>query len=597
MKKIPFYEIDVTEGFWHKKQELIRKTTINAIYERFSETGRIATMSCKDVGIQPHIFWGSDVFKWIESVAILLEKEDMPELRQKAEAIFDAMEEGVSEDGYYNSYFNLTKEPRFSDRDRHELYSLGHMIEAAIAWDHATGDDRFLKFAMRNTDLVDRIFRVEHSAAFDTPGHEEIELALIKLYRYTSEPRYLELAKYFILTRGNSEKDRQEFGRYLSSWDYGYGQSHKPVKEQREAIGHAVRCLYLFCGVADLYEETGDRELLTAAEAIFDNIVSKKMYITGSMGVSNNKESPSEDYDLPNYQAYTETCAAFAFAIFCARMSNLTAEGKYGNAAERALYNGMLSGLSLDGEAFFYVNPLEIDRSKRNALRLYLPKYERQRVFRCSCCPPNLSRMIPSIADLIYGVSEDRLFIHQYIGNKTTLDNEAVEIETDYPASGKVTVKAGKRKLALRKPDWCKKFTASLPYREEKGYLFFESGDVTVGFEMEPRFMKANAGVRENLGKAALLRGPIVYCLEEQDQLPGTSVFSCRVDPKAPVIVEKESFGDFPRLTAAGVLEKSCDSLYADYSEETTPCALRYIPYYTFANRGEDDMTVWVRTV
>ena len=597
MKKIPFYEMELTEGFWRDKQKLVSEKTIYAIYDRFAETGRIATMACKDVGIMPHIFWGSDVFKWMESVAFLLEKEDRPDLREKVEMIFEAMEEGVTEDGYYNSYFNLTKEPRFSDRDRHELYSLGHMIEAAIAWDHATGDHRFLRFAMRNTDLVDRIFRVEHSAVFDTPGHEEIELALMKLYRYTKESRYLELAKYLILTRGNSEKDRQEFGKYLSRWDYGYGQSHKPVKEQREAIGHAVRCMYLYCGVADLYEETGDAELFTAAEAIFDNIVAKKMYITGSFGVSNNTESPSEDYDLPNYQAYAETCAALAFALFAGRMANLTGDAKYANAAERALYNGMLSGLSLDGVAFLYVNPLEIDRSKRNAMRLYLPKYERQRVFRCSCCPPNLSRMIPSVGDLIYGVAEERLYIHQYMANKTVLDGAPVEIVTDYPASGKVTVKAGTRKLALRKPDWCKHFMASAPYTEEKGYLLFETGNVTVDFAMEPVFQKAHVGVRENLGKVALLRGPIVYCLEEQDQIPGASVFAVTVDPKAPVTVGAETFGGLPRLTAKGFCEKSCDTLYADYSEERTACDLHYIPYYTFANRGEDDMTVWVRTV
>ena len=595
MEKIPFYQIELSDGFWKEKQALVSRKTTDAIYERFAETGRIATMSCADVGIMPHIFWGSDVFKWIEGVAYLLEKEERPELRAKVEAILDDVEAGMTEDGYYNSYFNRTKEPRFSDRDRHELYSLGHMIEAAVAWDHATGDGRFLRLACRNADLADRIFRVEHSAVFDTPGHEEIELALIRLYRYTGESRYLELAKYFILTRGTSEKDRQEFGRHLSEMDYSYAQSHKPVKEQREAVGHAVRCLYLYCGVADLYEETGDAELLAAAEAIFDDIVSKKLYITGGVGVCGTLESPSEPYDLPNYQAYAETCAALAFALFCGRMSNLTGDAKYGDAAERALCNGMLSGLSLDGEAFFYVNPLEIDRSKRGARRLYLPKYERQRVFNCSCCPPNLSRMIPQLGGMIFGVREDRLFIHQYIANRAALADGTVELETSYPDSGRVTVRAGERKLALRKPAWCRKLTASLPYREEKGYLFFESGDVTVDFEMTPRFMKANTGVREDLGKLALLRGPIVYCLEEQDQMPGTSVFGYRVDPAAPVTVEEGRFGGLRRLTARGLYEHSCDGLYADYSDETEPCELHYIPYYSFANRGEDDMTVWVR--
>ncbi len=591
MNRVPFYDLKVTDGFWAERQKTIEEKSIWAIYDRFKETGRIDTMDCKKHEIKPHIFWGSDVFKWMEGAAYILERKEEPGLRAMLDDIIGKVQAGVGEDGYYNSYFN-SPDPqweRFSDRDKHELYSLGHMIEAAVALSHV-GDDRLLQIACKNTELVDRIFRQEDSAEFTTPGHEEIELALIRLWETTGERKYLELSEYFVRKRGTSEKDKIIYKK-----DDGSGiQSHLPMTEQTTAEGHAVRATYLYCAVADLADILNDSELKRVAKTLFEDIYEKKMYITGGIGSWYRGERFTVPYHLPNRDAYAETCAALGLALFGRRLYASDPDGRYGDAVERALYNGMISGLSLEGDAFFYTNPLEIDLSRKKIPLGYSPNTERQKVFGCSCCPPNLTRLIPAIGDFIYTYNEDTLFVHQYIANEGTADGAKVAIKTLYPADGKVSIcYEGAKKLALRKPAWCRKVICDVPYREEKGYLYFDGSRVEIEFVMEPTFYRAADIVHEDADRLALMRGPIVYCIEGQDQV--APLYRLRVDADAPTTVLEETFGGYPVIEAKGVVVEAQSALYAPYAPlAETPCTLKFIPYYAFANRGEDDMQVWV---
>ena len=593
MQQVPFYDLDITGGFWQERQQTVVEKTVWAVYDRFKETGRIDTMDCQKHDIKPHVFWGSDVVKWMEGAAYILKKHPNEKLLGLVNELVEKIEQGTKEDGYYNSYYNNpeVEEPRFTDRNAHELYSSGHMFEAGVALQQVLEDDRLLKICQRNADLIDRIFREEDSANFVTPGHEEIELALVRLYKVTKDSRYLDLSEFFMRRRGANNKDTSIYVN-----DNGeYAQFHAPVTEQEEALGHAVRAVYLYCAIADLALERNDAELKAAAERLFDNIYNQKMYITGGIGSQPAGETFTMAYHLPNRTAYAETCAALGLALFARRMTLLNPDARYGDAAERALYNGMISGLSLDGEAFFYENPLEIDHARLGMPKGHDHATQRKKVFSCSCCPPNLVRLIPSIADFLYTFDENYLYVHQYMENRGLAANAAITMETEYPVKGKVTVRfGGDKKLALRRPAWCRRVITDQPYTEKLGYLYFESNEVTIDFVMEPTFYTASDAVHEDAGRTALMRGPIVYCLESQDQ--PASVFRCRVNPQAPVKVLEETFGGYPLLEAEGFVIPEQTALYAPVDEATAPqpCKLRYIPFYTFANRGEDDMQVWV---
>lgn len=591
MNKVPFYDLKVTDGFWAERQKVVEDKTVWAVYDRFQETGRNITMDCRDHGVKPHIFWGSDVVKWMEGAAYILEQKEDMELWNKVDALIRAIEEGTREDGYYNSYFNSphAEWPRFSDRDKHELYSLGHMMEAAVALHHL-GDDRLLKVCRKNAELVKRIFCEEGSAAFVTPGHEEVELALYRMYETTGDKLYLELATFFVDHRGTEAKDTEHT---VFTREQDYCQSHLPVREQETAEGHSVRAVYLYCAMADLAEELEDEGLRKAVRTLFDDIYEKKMYITGGIGSNHRGERFTIPYHLPNREAYTETCAALGLALFAARLYRAEADGRYGDAAERAIYNGMIAGLSLDGDAFFYTNPLEMDISRKDIPQGYNPKTVRQKVFSCSCCPPNIVRMVPSIADLVYSYNDEYLFVHQYIATVGKVDGKAVKMSTLYPADGKVHIEYEGKNLALRKPAWCDEVVCATSYREEKGYLYFDTDKVDIEFVMKPVFYTASHNVHEDMGRVALMRGPIVYCIETRDQ--AAQVFRCRIDADAPVRVLSETYGGYPILEAAGAIRPEQNSLYSPYTPaQYQPTTLKFIPYYAFANRGEDDMQVWV---
>ena len=604
---IAFQHIDVTGGFWAQKQQLIRDVTIHAVHDRFADTGRFQAFCCQWTEgcdeAKPHIFWDSDIAQWIESAAYLLQKSPDAVLEQQIEAVIDQIEQNQWPDGYFNIYFTVVEpDGRFKNRDCHELYCLGHLIEAAVAYYEATGRDRFLNILDRYIDLVIRVFTVERSAAFTTPGHEEIELALFKLYRLRKDNKYLDLAMFFLNERGKHAEG-------LTHWcNMRYNQSHLPVRQQRTAEGHSVRACYLYSAMADAAKETGDPALLDACKALFDDIVQHKMYITGGVGSSHCGEAFTIPYDLPNDTAYAETCASIALAMFSDRMKLLELDGKYADTVELEYYNGILAGLSLDGKAFFYENPLEInlaDRTRHTSVndRDRLPITQRLEVFDCSCCPPNVTRCLASLGSSLYSVDADRLCVHQFAPNRAALGELQLEMETNYPLDGKVrlSVRGAKGKtLCVRVPGWCKDAAFSAPYVLQRGYAMIDVPDddftLEADFPMKPAFYLAHPAVRADAGKAALRYGPLVYCLEAVDN--GNDLFDLTVDTEAAADVRFDPFFGANVLTLQGT--RTADAAGAPLYQQTLATQrehvpVTFVPYYAYANRGETDMAVWFR--
>ena len=476
---ISYREIEITGGFWRELQTRNREVTVPAVLERFRETGRFDAFTFPTAwpeGRKPHYFWDSDVAKWIESAAYILQKGPNPLLEQAVEEVVARIEKNQGKDGYFNIYFTVVDpEGRWKNRDAHELYCAGHLIEAAVAYYEATGRDRFLNCMLKYAAHIEKVFMIDGSAAFRTPGHEEIELALVRLARCTEDARWLRLSQWFVERRGRDPEDVAARPDWMRA---SYNQSHLPARMQTTAEGHAVRAMYLYCAMADLAAQYDDAGLAAACRALFENITQKRMYITGGVGSSRHGEAFTVDYDLPNETAYSETCAAIGLALFCRRMSALEPDGRYADAAERAVYNGLLSGVSQDGGAFFYENPLEIhpalrgrDSSVRNGE--HFPITRRQRVFGCSCCPPNLTRFIASFADFLFTQDGNTLYVHHYADART----EQIEMRTEYPREGRVALRlrgmAGRR-AALRIPGWCENFHCGAAGTLNRGYYYLD---------------------------------------------------------------------------------------------------------------------------
>lgn len=609
-KNLTYDKVDITGGFWQEKQQLIRDVTIWNVYKRFEETGRFAAfkMNWKEgMPNKPHIFWDSDVAKWLESVAYLTKKQRDPKLEAIVDEVVDDIERGRWEDGYFNIYFELFEpENRFTKRGWHELYCAGHLIEAAVAYAEATGKDKFLHLMMDYADLIKKIFMDEQSAAFDSPGHEEIELALVKLYDYTHEERYLDLARFFIDKRGSQAK-LPEGDNYHRGTNI---QDHLPVREQFTAEGHSVRACYLYSAMADLALRDNDVSLKYAAEKIFDNITNAKMYITGAVGSTYIAEAFEEEYRLPNDTAYAETCAALALALFARRMEKLEVDSRYADTVERVIYNGFLSGLSLDGKSFFYENAQEIDLEERRivkeALRdtsgIHYPITQRLEVFNCSCCPPNVTRFIASIGDFIYNYDDDTIYVNQYMDSTAKLGELTLVQKTDYPFDGRIefTLTGGDRKVALRIPGWCRVWSvgkngASCGAVVERGYAYIDANDgdtILLELRISARRVKSNPRVLTNRGMSAITWGPFVMCLEGVDN--GGSLTGVRLVGKSFTLGRDEQLG-LPCLYCPAVRE-STDGLYSDKTT-TEPFTAKLIPYFAFANRGETDMRIWVESV
>lgn len=604
MKDIHCLQVEITGGFWKNRQEINQMTTVDAIWSQFLKTHRVdAFLSDQNQpDSMPHEYWDSDVAKWMEAVSYLLGKGIRTELGDTLEKMIGCLEKRQREDGYLNTYFDqCAPEKRWTQRDMHELYCAGHLIEAAVAYFEATGSRRFLSIVERYAKHIETVFVKERSAEFTTPGHQEIELALLRLYRCTKDQQYLRLAEFFLESRGKDKEESKLYGSPLYVQDM-------PVREQREAQGHCVRALYLYSAMAEYAEISGDQEMLDTCRALFDDITCKKMYVTGAVGSTHIGEAFGSAFDLPNENAYAETCAAIGLIFFCQKMLHIERDAKYADVIERALYNAMLSGISLDGRLFFYENPLEIRLQSRERNQFvgrfcktpeHFPLAKRSEDFVCFCCPPNLSRLLASLGGYLYGIDGGTVYVHQFAESSAEQDGIRIRQSTAYPAAGSVTIEVeGAQRLMIRIPAWCKSFTLDAPYTMIKGYACVESPDrpVTAVFDMEPFLVEADARVAQNTGCAAVQRGPIVYCAEAVDN--GENLHALVLDGAMKAVFEDLYKADV--IIAEGLRKQPGQALY---TRRETRCEsgayeradIRMIPYFAFANRGESDMLVWLR--
>ena len=569
------------------------------------------------------LFQDSDFYKWIEAVAYSLTQHPDPELEATCDGAIDVICAAQNPDGYLDTYYILNgMDKAFSNlKDNHELYCLGHLIEAAIAYREATGKDKLLRTACLYADHVDGRFGPEEGRLKGYPGHEITELALLKLAEATGEDRYRRLAMFFIDQRGTRPhyfdvEGRLRDGDKWREGDYAYHQAHKPVREQEEITGHAVRAMYLCSGMADAARLTGDETLWAACQRLWRSTVRDKLYVTGGVGGTHVGEAFSRPFDLPNDTAYSETCAAIGLAFFARRMLQIAPRAEYADVMEQALYNTVLAGMALDGESFFYVNPLSVEPAAcRSDRRLDHVKPVRQKWFGCSCCPPNLARIVSSIAAYAWTESADTLYTHLYIGGRVAFRNLTMEIATGMPWSGQgqAIIHADAPvscTLAFRLPGWSKNARVVSDGKEavvRDGYCYltgtWREGDVVrFDFPMAVRVLSADPRVRENIGRVAIMRGPVAYCAEEADN--GPDLHLLRVEPQRAAQqaqVEGVVIAGHPvkalRIPALRMADHPGDTLYADWQPpQETPCTLTLIPYYAWCNRGEGEMQVWLRT-
>lgn len=595
---VTFEQIDLDGGFWGEKQKLVREVTMGNVYRRFAETGRFEAFRFtwrEGMPNKPHIFWDSDVAKWMEAAAYFCEKQRDPALEEIVDGVVDAIEKNRMADGYFNSYYGLIEpQNRFTVRGNHELYCAGHLLEAAIAYRRATGKEKFFLLMKDYIDLIYRIFYEEKSAAFTSPGHEEIELALVKLYRETGEKKYLDLALYFVEQRGSVPGSAGI-------------QDHLPVRQQKTAEGHAVRACYFYCAVADLARETGDETLYETAKTLFENIVRRRMYITGGIGQTVVSEAFMGDWDLPNQTAYTETCANLSLALFARRMSVLDPDSVYADTAERVLYNSFISGISLDGKSFFYSNMQENDlqvrrRSYNQNHTVFRPADTRVEVFGCSCCPPNVVRTVASVADFQYTTDGNTVWMHQYFPSHAAFDGKTLTVDTGYPYDGTVNIRyaGASGTLALRIPGWCTDWTLekngvsedALPVR---GYVYLPAADgdaFVLKLSMPVCLTEANPRVWDDAGRVAVTRGPLVCCMEHIDQ-PELSLRDIRLDENGVFRTVQDDVLGVPVLETEGFVRAWDEDVLYGAHAALRKVPVRLIPYFAFANRGETDMIIW----
>ena len=622
-KPVPFEHVKIEDAFWAPRMQANRQRGLEAVYQQLAETGRLDAYALDwapgSDGLQPHVFWDSDVAKWVEGACYSLINHPDKRLLEKVEIVVGKILSAQGEDGYLNPHFTVVAPgQRWTNlRDKHELYCAGHMIEAAIAHHRATGERRFLDGMLRYADLIHRVFGPKKGQKRGYPGHEELELALIKLYRHTWEREYLDLAAYFIEERGQSPYyfDTEARARDEDPADYwakthAYTQSHRPVREQTTVVGHAVRAMYLYAGMADLAAETRDASLLEALQRLWVDLTAHKLYLTGGIGPSRENEGFREAYDLPNREAYAETCAAIGLVFWAQRMLQLDLDSTYADVMERALYNGLLSGVSFSGDRFFYENPLASEGN-----------HHRQKFFTCSCCPPNINRFLPTLGGYLYSVGPKEINVHLYVHSKAKIELEdgALTIiqQTDYPWDGIVCLRFEMRvsrtfTLKLRKPSWCLRGRVYLNGRDvsaegdvERGYFAltreWQPGDqLRLQWAMPAGLVYPHPRICADIGKAALMRGPLVYCLEAADQevpldqifLPGNGTFDSEFRPdvlEGLVVVS----GQATRVDSNDWGEV----LYRQEPPRFESVPFRAIPYYAWDNREAGAMRVWLPLV
>ena len=615
-------------GFIKKYQNIVKDSVIpyqhSVLWDRaegsekshvaanFINAARVLRGDNPGDGFYGMVFQDSDAYKWLEAAAYSLASQPDCVLEKEADELIELIASSQDGDGYINTAFTIKdRERRWTNLlEGHELYCSGHMIEAACAYFEATGKALLLEVAKKNADCIYRRFITEGNEG--VPGHPEIELALMKLFRLTGDRRYLELSEHFINERGKRpdfwarEAEKRNWSVWGSNpWDNDYRQSARPVREQTEATGHAVRAVYLYTGMADLASEAEDEELLEACRRLWRNIVDRRMYITGGIGSTVNGEAFTVDYDLPPDTAYSETCAAIGLIFFGSSMLENEIKGEYGDIMELAFYNTVLAGMQLDGKRFFYVNPLEIDlgiSGRASTHSHVLPS--RPGWYACACCPPNVARMIGSIGSYAYGEKEDTVYCHLFAPGSVKFANGiSLECVTDYPydMNIKYAVK-GSGIIAIRIPKWSRTYALRLNGEEadaaiKDGYAYIRvcgSAEIQLMLDGSPRFIRACSSVPRLTGMTALMRGPLVYCFEGADN---GGIRDILLDKSAAPTVgdfSPELLGGTVTLTVKAYRISDINSLYSDEEERLAPCEATAVPYYTWGNRGENDMRVWM---
>lgn len=624
-------KVKIQDAFWSPIQDMIVDKVIpyqeNILKDRVpgvEKSHAIANFKIA-AGMEPGEFYGmvfqdSDVAKWLEGAAYSLAVKPNPELEKRMDEVIDIIEAAQQADGYLNTYFTI-KEPehRWQNlQECHELYCAGHMMEAAAACYEVTGKDKLLKVMMRMADHIDEKFH--HELYHGIPGHQEVEIGLLRLYHLTGIERYRELARYFLEERGKNpnyfkeESERRGWVHFgTDPEDTLYNQCHATVYEQDEAVGHSVRAMYMYTAMADLAGTDGDEKLYAACRRLWDSATKRRMYLTGGIGSTAEGEAFTKDYELPNDTAYNETCASIGLIFFAGQMLQTEAKGVYADVMERAFYNGTISGMQLDGEKFFYVNPLEVNPGVSGEVPGYkhvLP--QRPGWYRCACCPPNLVRLITSMGRYVWTETEDTIYSHMFVGQRAVLQKAEIEVESSYPWQGNVTYHIhGKADeefcLAIHIPEHVHEVhmeingdTVETADRMRDGYCYLKrrwgrDDKVTLCFELPVRSIYANQRVRENAGCVALMRGPVVYCFEEADN--GECLQSLRI-AREP--------GAVPYLCTEGVLKGKWllklkgsrwsgeDALYSEQRPQGKETELTAIPYFTWGNRGLGQMRVWL---
>ena len=620
MEPVSFSQVTINDNFWKPKIDKVATKTLAAcIYQTEVATPRIKNfekVARKKGEKHEGIFYDdSDVFKALEAMAYSLKTHPSKEMEAKCDEWIDKIAAAQQPDGYLNTMYTLNEpQNRYTDMSMHEDYNCGHMIEAAVAYYNATGKRKLLDVSIRWADHFDSLFGP--GKKHWVTGHQELELALVKLYRVTKDQKYLNLAAWLLSERGH----RYAKGYTWTDWkDTGYAQDLLPVKEQTQITGHAVRAMYMYTGAADVAALTGDEGYMKAMKTVWEDVVFRNMYITGGIGSAGSNEGFSQDYDLPNEQAYCETCASVGMVFWNHRMNALTGEGKYIDVLERSLYNGALDGLSLTGDRFFYGNPL----ASRG-------QHYRREWFGTACCPANIARLVASLGDYIYAKNDNGIWVNLFVGSETRQligkNDVSLKMQTNYPWDGKVElnvdpVKKGKFKVYVRIPGWSKaqpvpgdtyftnfNVTQSLTpikingketsYQMENGYMIIDrewkKGDsVEFEFNMNPHLLTARKEIKQDENRVAIERGPLVYCVEGADN-----------NGKAWNIIlpENTSF----RYADLKVLDEPVVALLASVpvvmvnpdgvSIKTETKTITAIPYYAWANRGKNEMQVWLPT-
>ena len=571
---VNFSDVHIDDSFWTPRLNSHKNVTLGVCIDQIeNQTGRIRNFENAAKGEGGHsgiYFDDSDVYKALEGMAYSLQNNPDPELEAKCDEWIAKMAAAQQEDGYINTYYTLTDEERWTKMEMHEMYCAGHMFEAAVAYYNVTGKKTLLDVSEKMADHMMSIFGPGKRDW--VPGHEEVELALVKLYETTGKKKYLDFAHWLIEERGHGLGATYDWATPV------YAQDDRPAGEMRSIGGHSVRAMYLYCGMADVASYVGEASYMESLDSLWEDTVYRNMYITGGIGQSASNEGFTRDYSLPNDSAYCETCASIGMVLWNWRMNQMTGDARYVDVLERDIFNGVLSGISIDGDKFFYVNPLES-----------YGRHHRQAWYGCACCPSNLCRFIPSIGNYAYGTSDDAIWVNLYMGNTASFKaggrKVSISQKTGYPWNGDVRISFDSKydgALKLRIPQWCSSYSVSVNSEAveadvEKGYAVLEGpwkkGDsVNLVLDMGVRMVAADPRVLEDAGMRAVQRGPVVYCLEGVDNPEYASAALC-ADTAFETSFEESLLGGVQTLSTG---------------------SLKFIPYYAWDNRDAGPMKVWI---